>query len=168
MQYEDKSASGFTRRKAQKAIAANLTLLNPPKSVDASVLTALRQGRQTILRAPVTTVCGATVERDDLGCCIGIQIYDFKAVALATGCTGGPPETYTIEYTITWTPVPNTTASVEFQGVQAVVTPFTQTKPGYGTVLVRVVCGSIPTKCIFTLTAPNGVSKSVDFTSTPV
>jgi hypothetical protein len=71
MQYEDRSASGFSRRKAQKAVASFYTPANPPVSVDASVLTALRQGRQTIVRTPITTVCGAAepIPRDDPGCC---------------------------------------------------------------------------------------------------
>ena len=57
------------RRKAQKAIASTYVQTDPPKSLDSSTLTALRQGQQTILRTPATTVCGATVERDDPGCC---------------------------------------------------------------------------------------------------
>lgn len=71
MQYEDRSASGYARRKAQKAIASTYVPTDPPKSLDSSTLTALRQGQQTILRTPITTVCNATapIERNDPGCC---------------------------------------------------------------------------------------------------
>lgn len=165
MQYEDRSASGFSRRKAQKANAAYYTPLNPPKSVDAAVLTALRQGRQTIVRTPATTVCGTTVDRDDPGCCSGI--HNFTVSAVRTGC-GSPSDLYTIKYTITWTHVPNTTASTNFQGISSVSVPFQETAPGHGEVTVWVQCGSLPTKCTFTLTSVGGATESVAFTDVPV
>ena len=102
MQYEDRSASGFSRRKAQKAIASFYTPANPPVSVDASVLTTLRQGQQTIMRTPITTVCGASepIPRNDPGCCCL-----FPPVTITN--VRQNQNTSPVQITVTWIDDPN-------------------------------------------------------------
>lgn len=102
MQYEDRSASGYARRKAQKAIASTYAPSDPPKSLDSSVLTALRQGQQTIVRTPITTVCDASgfIPRDDPGCCCSYPpLENLQITLVATNCP--------VMATITWADDPN-------------------------------------------------------------
>jgi hypothetical protein len=109
MQYEDKSTSGFSRRKAQKAIASHYPRSNPPISLDSSILTALRQGQQTVIRTPITVVCGATepIPRDDPGCCCLDPITITAAIRSdlppPTSFTGIGNDYCTISYDISWT-----------------------------------------------------------------
>lgn len=102
MQYEDRSASGYARRRAQKAIASTYAPSDPPKSLDSSVLTALRQGQQTIVRTPITTVCDASgsISRDDPGCCCS-----FPPVTILNITQN--QQTNPVEVTVTWLDDPN-------------------------------------------------------------
>jgi hypothetical protein len=153
MQYEDRSTSGYTRRKAQKAIAAHYKIISPV-SLDSSTLTTLRQGQQTIQRTPITPVCGSEpVSRDDPGCCCPPP-----TVEITPG--GSPPcpppynSGYSVSYNISWEPTGQYTPIISGEGILSYI--FLPDGPNSGTFCVKYQYpGPEPDKYTISLLSPS-------------
>jgi hypothetical protein len=92
--YADTSASGVTRRAAQKAVATFYTT-NPVSaatgSLDVSTLIQRLQGLQPILQGPT----GAIVSAD---CCCNCEIVSSNFDSATTGIDPAPPANYPLNY----------------------------------------------------------------------